>query len=73
MFLAGVLFPAYALPSVLRAISYVFPATYFIPVSRGILVKGIGLQDLWVQALALLVSLGVILLVATRLFRQRLD
>jgi ABC-2 type transport system permease protein len=73
MFLAGVLFPVYTLPLTLRVVSYIFPATYFIPVSRGILVKGIGLQDLWVQTLALLVSLVVILLVATRLFRQRLD
>ncbi len=73
MFLAGVLFPVYTLPLVLRIVSYIFPATFFIPISRGILVKGIGLQDLWVQALALLVLLVVILLVATRLFRQRLD
>jgi ABC-2 type transport system permease protein len=73
MFLAGVLFPAYTLPLTLRVISYIFPATYFVPVSRGILIKGIGLQDLWVQTAALLVSLVVILLVATRLFRQRLD
>ncbi len=73
MFLGGVLFPAYTLPVVLRVLSYVFPMTYFIPILRGMALKGIGLADLWPQALALTVFLGVTLLVAARLFRQRLD
>lgn len=73
MFLGGVLFPTYALPLLLRAMSYIFPATYFIPIARGIFLKGIGLGDLWPQALALVVLLGTTLVIATRLFRQRLD
>jgi ABC-2 type transport system permease protein len=73
MFLAGFLFPAYALPAPLRALSYAIPLTYFVPIARGIFLKGIGIADLWVQALALVVLLGVILFAAARLFRQRLD
>ncbi len=73
MFLGGVLFPAYALPLLLRALSYIFPSSYFVPIVRGMALKGIGLAELWPQALALAVLLVVTLIVASRLFRQRLD
>jgi ABC-2 type transport system permease protein len=73
MFLGGIMFPAYALPMILRAVSFIFPMTYFIPIVRGIALKGIGIGDLWGQSLALVILLVLLLLVATRLFRQRLD
>lgn len=73
MFLAGVFFPTYALPLVLRALGYLFPMTYFIPIVRGMALKGVGLQEVGGQALALVVLLGATLLVATRLFRPNLD
>jgi len=43
MFLAGVLFPTYTLPLVLRVLSYVFPATYFIPVLLGLCLLTLGI------------------------------
>jgi len=73
MFLGGIMFPAYALPLVLHVISFIFPMTYFIPIVRGIALKGIGINELWGQALALVILFSTLLLVATRLFRQRLD
>jgi ABC-2 type transport system permease protein len=73
MFLAGVMFPAYALPVILRGLSFIFPMTYFIPVLRGIALKGIGFGDIWLQVVALIGLLAVTLTVAVRLFRQRLD
>src|SRR5258708_30967977 len=73
MFLGGLLYPTYALPSILRAVSYVIPMSYFIPILRGISLKGVGLADLWLQALPLTLLLGCNLFIASRLFRQRLD
>src|SRR5258708_14402938 len=73
MFLGGLLYPTYALPSILRALSYIIPMSYFIPILRGISLKGVGLADLWLQALPLTLLLGVTLFIASRLFRQRLD
>ncbi len=73
VFLGGVLFPTYALPLVLRGLSYIFPTVYFIPILRGMALKGIGLAYLWPQALALVVLFGTTLFVASRLFRQSLD
>ncbi len=73
MFLGGVLFPIYTLPLVLRLLSTIFPTVYLIPILRGMALKGIGLADLWPQALALVVLLVASLLVATVLFRQSLE
>src|SRR5579859_4862557 len=73
LFLSGFLFPQYALPIVLRAISYIFPVTYFIPISRGIFTKGVGLDTMWGQVIAISVLLVVIIFAAARLFRESLD
>jgi ABC-2 type transport system permease protein len=73
MFLAGFLFPAYALPLVLKIISKIFPMTYFLPIVRGIYTKGVGISALWGQVGAACLLLVVILFLATRLFRESLD
>ena len=73
IFLSGFMFPIYSLPWLLRAFSYLQPLTYFTPISNGIFVKGVGLEVLWPQALALLVMIVVILYIGARAFRQRLD
>jgi ABC-2 type transport system permease protein len=73
IFLSGFMFPAYAQPLLLRALGLVFPLTYVLPITNGIFIKGVGLNDLWPQTLALIVLTGVILFVGARFFRQRLD
>jgi ABC-2 type transport system permease protein len=73
MFLAGFLFPAYALPLVLRVIGGIFPMTYFLPIVRGVFTKGVGLAAIWQPVAASIFLLAVILFAATRLFRQSLD
>lgn len=73
IFLSGVMFPVYALPGALRLVSYGLPLTYFLPIANGLFVKGIGLDGLWPDVLALVVIIGVILYIGARAFRQRLD
>lgn len=73
MFLSGFLFPAYALPLPLKVLGYAFPLTSFIPISRGIFLKGVGIPELWGPVLALLGLLVTILFASTKLFRQSLD
>ena len=72
-FLAGFLFPAYALPPVLRLLSYVFPMTYFLPITRAIMIKGVGLDAIWGDVVGTCVLTVLIVIVAARLFRQSLD
>jgi ABC-2 type transport system permease protein len=73
LIISGFVFPHYSMPAVLRVISYIFPLTAFIPIARGIFMKGIGLPFLTNQVLFLIVYDIVILVVAARLFRQTLD
>lgn len=73
MFLAGFLFPAYALPGFLRAVGLIFPLTYFIPIARGIYSKGIGLSGLYAEVAGLSLLLVLIIAAASRLFHQSLE
>jgi ABC-2 type transport system permease protein len=73
LIISGFVFPHYSMPLLLRLLSYIFPLTAFIPISRGIFIKGIGLPFLTNQVLFLVVYDIVILIVAARLFRQTLD
>ncbi len=71
--IGGFIFPRYTMPGILQAIGNLFPLTYFVPISRGIITKGIGAQFLVVEILALVGYIVVIMIIAARAFRQRLD
>ncbi len=73
IFLSGFMFPTAALPGILRLFSYLLPLTYFVPINNGIFVKGVGLDALWPEVLALTAMIALILYVGARAFRQRLD
>ncbi len=71
--LGGFVFPRYAMPALIRMAGNLFPLTYFIPVSRGIITKRVGIESLWEQVAALFTYIIVIMFFASRAFRQRLD
>jgi ABC-2 type transport system permease protein len=72
IFLAGFFFPIEAMPAWLQVITYIVPLRYMLVVIRGIIVKGVGLQILREQVLAMIVfGVAIMLLAATR-FRKRL-
>jgi ABC-2 type transport system permease protein len=73
LLISGFVFPHYSMPVVLQWISYIFPLTAFIPIARGIFMKGIGLPFLTNQVLFLILYDVVVLFFAARLFRQTLD
>jgi len=70
--LSGFLFEIASMPPVLRGVTYLIPARYYITVTRGIFLKGVGLEVLWPQALFMagfaLLGLGL----AVRVFRKEL-
>ncbi len=71
--LSGFAFPVRNMPLAAQALSFVDPLRYFMEIVRGIFLKGIGVEVLWPQMLALLVF-GVLILTASALrFRKRLD
>jgi ABC-2 type transport system permease protein len=68
--LSGFLFDIGGMPTVLRGVTYLVPARYFVTVTRGIFLKGVGLEALWPQALAMVVFAAVGLGLAALVFRK---
>jgi ABC-2 type transport system permease protein len=73
LLLGGFIFPRYTMPPAVRVIGNLFPITYFIPIARGIITKGVGFSVLSGQVLALVIYIVVVLFLATITFRRRLD
>jgi ABC-2 type transport system permease protein len=73
LLLGGFIFPRYTMPVAVRVIGNLFPMTYFVPIARGIITKGIGFSLLSGQVLALSIYLVVVMFLATVTFRRRLD
>jgi ABC-2 type transport system permease protein len=70
--LSGFLFPIANMPVVLRGISWLIPARYFLVITRGIFLKGVGLEVLWPEALALLAYAAAMVVLAVWAFRKEL-
>jgi ABC-2 type transport system permease protein len=64
MYLSGFVFPIENMPDLIQPITYLIPLRYFVVILRGIFLKGVGLETLWPQALALLAWGAAILLLA---------
>ncbi|NNF38730.1 MAG: ABC transporter permease, partial [Gemmatimonadetes bacterium] len=71
--LSGFLFDIASMPPFLQGVTYLIPARYFVTVTRGIFLKGVGLEVLWPQALFMAVFAVVGLGLATRVFRKELS
>lgn len=73
VFLSGFTFPIENMPEVIQWITYIIPLRYFMTIIRGIILKGIGIADLWPQLLAML-GLGIFILGMSVLrFNKRVD
>src|SRR5262245_9027917 len=53
LLLSGFLFDIANMPIVLRAITLIVPARYYIAVTRGVFLNGVGIEALWVQAISM--------------------
>ena len=73
MYLSGFVFPIENMPQAVQAFTYLLPLRYYFTIIRGVFLRGVGLEVLWPQALALVVFGGVILGVSVARFRKRLD
>jgi len=68
--LSGYIFPIASLPLPLRMVSYVLPATHFIKIARGIVIRGATFFDLWEPVAALLVLSAVLIAASARAFQK---
>jgi ABC-2 type transport system permease protein len=72
VFLSGFVFPIENMPDIVQPVTYLVPLRYFLIILRGIFLKGVGLETLWPQALALLAWGTVVLTLATLRSSKRL-
>jgi ABC-2 type transport system permease protein len=73
MLLSGFIFPIESMPEILRWISNVIPAKWFVTIARSIMLKGVGLDYLWPQTLVLCGMALVLLGLSTKSFHIRLE
>jgi ABC-2 type transport system permease protein len=73
IFLGGFFFPIEAMPGWLQVITYVIPLRYMLTIIRGIVLKGVGLEILRQQVIALIIFGVAIMLLAASRFRKRLE
>lgn len=73
VYLSGFAFPLENMPEIIQYISYIIPLRYFITIIRGVILKGIGFSELWIECLALLImGVGILFLSSLR-FRKKLE
>jgi ABC-2 type transport system permease protein len=71
-FLSGIFYPLVSMAPIMKMEAYMVPTTHYVMISRGIFLKGQGLEVLWPFALALLVMGILFLALAILLFRKKL-
>jgi len=70
--LSGFAFPIENMPEWLQYVTYINPLRYFIIIIRGVFLKGIGLDILWPEILALAILGGLMILFSSLRFQKRL-
>jgi len=72
IFFSGYIFPRETMPRFFYVLSYFVPATYFINITRGIILRGAGWAHLWIDALALFGMGTLLLVIAARRFHDKI-
>jgi ABC-2 type transport system permease protein len=73
LLLTGLFYPRTGMPLIPQLIGDIAPLTYFLRISRGIYMKGVGLSFVWGDALILLIYTLIVVLISSRRFKMRLD
>ena len=73
IYLSGLLFPIEGMPEPAQYLAHILPITYFLRILRGIVLKGIGLDQLWPDVWPLVVFGVVIFTLSVLRFRKSLD
>ena len=71
--LSGFATPIENMPLAFQYVTYLSPLRYFLVIVRGIFLKGVGLEVLWPQVLALLVLGAAIIFLSAVRFKKRLE
>jgi ABC-2 type transport system permease protein len=70
--LSGFIFPVEAMPGVIQWVAWILPLTHFLPILRGLILKGVGLPHLYPDVVWLFIFSLIMLLFSSLRFRKRL-
>ena len=73
IYLSGFAFPIENMPKIIQYFTYMIPLRYFMVIMRGIILKGVGFSDLWLETALLFIIGTVIIILSSLRFRKRLD
>jgi len=71
--LSGFMYPIDQMPAVIRVITHIVPARYYMAILRNVFLKGTSITFMWQDFMALAIFATVLGFVATRVFKKRLD
>jgi ABC-2 type transport system permease protein len=71
--LSGFMFPREAMPPVAHEIGYLLPLTFYLQIMRGMILKGVGLRELWPQVSILMGFALLSFAFAVRRFHKQLE
>jgi ABC-2 type transport system permease protein len=70
IFLSGFMFPRETMPTWAYLASHLVPATYMIQIARGVILRGAGLAQLWINGVVLFAMGAGLLLLAAKRFKN---
>ena len=71
--LSGFIFPRHSMPLFFNLIGYLIPATYYLEILRGIIMKGVGISYLYQQTLLLMLYAVVVIMLGIHRFKKKLS
>src|SRR5438874_4766663 len=71
--LSGFVFPREGMPFLIRELGLLIPLTYFLQILRGIILKGVGVEVLWPQVLALMAFGLIVFGLSANRFHKTMD
>jgi ABC-2 type transport system permease protein len=71
--LSGFVFPREGMPHPIRELGLLIPLTYFLQILRGIILKGVGVEVLWPEVLALAAFGLIVFGLSANRFRKTMD
>ena len=70
--LSGYAFPISNMPTILQILSNLVPAKWYIIIVKNVMIKGIGIEQIWKELLILLAMTGTFLIISIKRFKIRL-
>lgn len=72
MLMSGIIFPINSMPDILQWISCINPARWFVAAIRDVMIRGVGLGEIWKELLILLGMTVFLIALSIRKFKNRL-